>query len=86
MLEDTFDDEYELRRLDVSANDKDISFIANFNEWLLIWQKAFRSSIGDFDSAQLKNFGFIDWMIFFLLIFFLIMVMLNLLISVIAGA
>ena len=37
MLDDKIDDEYELRRLDASENDKDLSFKTNFEEWLLIW-------------------------------------------------
>ena len=86
MLGGTFEDSYEHRRLDASEDDKKLDFMANFNEWMLVWQNAFRTSIGDFNSYQLNYFGFIDWLIFFLLTFFLGMVMLNLLIAVIAGA
>lgn len=48
------------------------------------WQKAFRSTLGDFDEAtQIMHFSFVDWGIFFLACGFLIILMLNLLISVI---
>jgi|Transcript_20452 hypothetical protein len=62
-----------------------MSFSENFKHWLSIWQYSFRAGIGDFmDDANL--YGYVDWMIFFLMVFFLIILMLNLLISVIAEA
>ena len=65
----------------------DFSFVTNFNKWLNIWQIAFRSSLGDFnDDDQLQYFGIFDWIVFFLSCFFLIILMLNLLISVISEA
>ena len=60
--------------------------MANFNKWLTIWQISFRSSIGDFNGEQIDQFSYTDWIIFFLICFFLIILMLNLLISVISEA
>ena len=60
---------------------------SNFESWLLCWQRAFRASLGDFDGTTfLVYFSYIDWIIFFLACAFLIILMLNLLISVITEA
>ena len=71
----------------IKINDLDITIRTNFNNWLGLWQTSFRSSIGDFDEqGQMKYLSQVDWLIFFISSFFLIILMLNLLISVIAAA
>jgi len=48
---------------------------------------SFLASLGDFDiDNQITHMSYIDWMIFFLICFVLIILMLNLLISVITEA
>ena len=84
---DAYDGEtdYELRLQ--RAEDLDVSVAANFKKWLIMWQIGFRASIGNFnENNQLRHYGYIDWMVFFLMCFFLIILMLNLLISVITEA
>jgi len=72
---------------EMKLNDLDVSLKQNLSNWLTIWQTAFRSSIGDFkEDNQLQYYSYADWLIFFLAILFLIILMLNLLISVIAQA
>jgi len=65
----------------------DTRLIAKFNSWLDSWQEAFRASIGDFDvEGHLSYFSYVDWLIFFFAVLFMIILMLNLLISIIAEA
>ena len=69
------------------VNALDITLLQNLNNWLNVWQMAFNASIGDFDHDNFfSHYGYIDWLIFFLSCLFLIILMLNLLISVIAEA
>ena len=60
------------------------SLESNFENWLTMWQSSFRTSIGDFDGDQIATFNYLDWMTFFIAVFIIIILMLNLLISVIA--
>ena len=72
---------------ETQVNELDITLLQNLNNWLNVWQMAFNASIGDFDHDNFfSHYGYIDWLIFFLSCLFLIILMLNLLISVIAEA
>ena len=50
-----------------------------------MWQMSYRNSIGDFQD-DIGYYSYLDWLIFFITVFFVIIIMLNLLISVIAEA
>ena len=65
----------------------DPHLVAVLETWLDSWQEAFRASIGDFDwPGHLDYFGRVDWLVFFFAVLFMIVLMLNLLISIIAEA
>ena len=72
----------------VRYEDIDNSFKTNFEQWLDYWQISFKASLGDFpdDWGNPKYFHYYDWLVFLFACIFLIILMLNLLISIITMA
>mmetsp|Transcript_27916 Transcript_27916/g.32843 ORF Transcript_27916/g.32843 Transcript_27916/m.32843 type:complete len:116 (-) Transcript_27916:650-997(-) len=73
---------------EVTLDDIDLTVRTNFEQWVDFWQISFKASLGDFpdDWGDSKYFHYHDWFLFFFACFFLIILMLNLLISIISEA